>query len=71
MTVEQQMQFPFTKQDEILDWATLYIDAQKPKRKRQEEDVIKIKCSVNDWAGRPKIDNNRQNLWKVYEWTLT
>ena len=38
--------FPFTKQDEILYWATLYTKDQKPKRKRQEKDIIKIKCSV-------------------------
>ena len=48
MTAEQQMQFPFTKQDEILYWANLYTEDQKPERKRQEEDVMKIKCSVED-----------------------
>ena len=46
MTAEQQMQFPFTKQDEILYWGTLYTEDQKPKRKRQEEDVIKIREKV-------------------------
>ena len=46
MTTEQQMQFPFTKQDEILYWSTLYTEDQKPKRKRQEEDVIKIRENV-------------------------
>ena len=43
MTAEQQMLFPFTKKDEILDWATLYTKDQTPKRQRQEEDVLKIK----------------------------
>ena len=46
MTAEQQMLFPFTKQDEILYWATLYTKNQKPERKRQEEDVIKIREKV-------------------------
>lgn len=46
MTAEQQMLFPFTKQDEILYWATLYTEDQKPERKRQEEDVIKIREKV-------------------------
>ena len=46
MTAEQQMLFPFTKQDEILYWAALYTKDQKPDRKRQEEDVIKIREKV-------------------------
>ena len=46
MTAEQQMQFPFTKQDEILYWATLYTKDQKPERKHQEEDVCKIRKNV-------------------------
>ena len=40
------MLFPFTNQDEILYWERRYIKAQKPKRKRQEEDVIKIREKV-------------------------
>lgn len=46
MTAEQQMLFPFTKQDEILYWATLYTEDQKPERQRQEEDVIRIREKV-------------------------
>ena len=64
MTAEQQMLFPFTNQDEILDWATLYIDAQKPKRKCQEEDVIKIKCSVEDKGYLTKTELMEMGDWK-------
>ena len=64
MTAEQQMQFPFTKQDEILYWATLYTEDQKPKRKRQEEDVIKIKCSVEDKGYLTKSELMEMGGWK-------
>ena len=64
MTAEQQMQFPFTKQDEILYWATLYTEDQKPKRKRQEEDVIKIKCSVEDKGYLTKTELMEMGGWK-------
>ena len=64
MTAEQQMQFPFTKQDEILYWATLYTEDQKPERKRQEEDVIKIKCSVEDKGYLTKPELMEMGRWK-------
>ena len=46
MTSQHEMIFPFTNREEILYWATLYTEDQKPKRKRQEEDVIKIREKV-------------------------
>ena len=64
MTAEQQMQFPFTKQDEILYWATLYTEDQKSERKRQEEDVIKIKCSVEDKGYLTKCELMEMGGWK-------
>ena len=58
------MQFPFTKQDEILYWANLYTKDQKPERKRQEEDVIKIKCSVEDKGYLTKCELMEMGGWK-------
>ena len=46
MRSQYEMQFPFTKQDEILYWATLYTKNQKPERQHREEDVIKIREKV-------------------------
>ena len=46
MPAEQQMLFPFTNRDEILDWATLYTDTQTSERQHQEEDVRKIRENV-------------------------
>ena len=34
MTSQQQMQFPFTTQQEILDWEARYIEEQSEKRQR-------------------------------------
>ena len=46
MTAEQQMLFPFTQKDEILDWATLYTEDQTSERQLKEEDVRKIRENV-------------------------
>ena len=46
MPSQYKMQFPFTHKDEILYWANLYTKDQKPERKRQEEDVIRIRENV-------------------------
>ncbi|MDE0325533.1 MAG: hypothetical protein OXN27_16595 [Candidatus Poribacteria bacterium] len=64
MTAEQQMQFPFTKQDEILYWADRYTEDQKLKRKRQEEDVIKIKCSVENKGYLTQPNLMEMGRWK-------
>ena len=64
MTAARKMLFPFTNKAEILYWATLYTDAQKPKRKRQEEDVIKIKCSVEDKGYLTKCELMEMGGWK-------
>ena len=62
MTAERKMLFPFTNKDEILYWATLYTDAQKPKRKQKEEDVIKIRENVE---GRKKPETPGGYLTKT------
>ena len=64
MTAEHKMLFPFTNQDEILYWERRYIKAQKPKRQRQEEDVIKIKCSVEDKGYLTKCELMEMTRWK-------
>ena len=64
MTAEQQMLFPFTNQKEILYWADLYTKEQTPKRQRQEEDVIRIKCSVEDKGYLTKNDLVEMGRWK-------
>ena len=71
MTAARKMLFPFTNRDEILYWATLYTDAQKPKRKRQEEDVRKIRKNVKarKKPGTPggyltKTELMEMGLWK-------
>ena len=64
MTAEQQMLFPFTIKDEILDWATLYTEDQTPERQRQEEDVMKIKCSVEDNGYLTKCELIEMAHWK-------
>ena len=46
MTAEQRMLFPFTKKDEILDWAGLYTKDQTPDDQRKEENVRKIRENV-------------------------
>lgn len=46
MNSQYEMQFPFTTQQEILDWEARYIDGQTEKRQRQEQDVIDIKENV-------------------------
>ena len=66
MTAERKMQFPFTNKDEILYWATLYTDGQKPKRQRQEADVIKIKCSVEDKGYLTRCELMEMGGWKRY-----
>ena len=64
MTAERKMLFPFTNQDEILYWERRYIKAQKPKRQRQEEDVMKIKCSVEDKGYLTKCELMEMARWK-------
>ena len=64
MTSQYELQFPFTKQDEILYWANLYTEDQKPERKRQEEDVIKIKYSVEDKGYLTKCELMEMGGWK-------
>ena len=46
MTSEYEMQFPFTTQEEILDWEARYIEDQSEKRQRQEQAVIDIEKAV-------------------------
>ena len=64
MTAENKMQFPFTNQKEILHWEALYIKAQKEERQRQEEDVRKIKCSVEDKGYLTKCELMEMARWK-------
>ena len=64
MTAENKMQFPFTNQKEILHWEALYIDAQKPERQHQEEDVRKIKGSVEDKGYLTKCELMEMARWK-------
>ena len=64
MTAENKMQFPFTIKDEILHWEALYIKAQKEERQRQEEDVRKIKCSVEDKGYLTKCELMEMGGWK-------
>lgn len=64
MTAEHKMRFPFTNQDEILCWERRYIKAQKPERQRQEEDIIKIKCSVEDNGYLTKCELMEMARWK-------
>ena len=66
MTAERKMLFPFTNKDEILYWATLYTDGQTPKRQRQEADVIKIKCSVEDKGYLTRCELMEMGGWKRY-----
>ena len=47
MRSQHPMQFPFTTQEEIHDWAARYIEDQSEKRQRQEQAVIDIKQAVN------------------------
>ncbi len=46
MTAERKMLFPFTKKDEILDWADRYTEDQTPDDQRKEENVRKIRENV-------------------------
>ena len=64
MTAEQQMQFPFTNQKEILYWEKLYTKGQSDKRRCQEEDVKKIKCSVEDKGYLTKCELLLMADWK-------
>ena len=64
MPAEQQMLFPFTNQDEILYWANLYTEDQKPERRCQEENVRKIKCSVEDKGYLTKCELLEMARWK-------
>ena len=64
MTAEHKMQFPFTNQKEILDWADYYTKGQKPKRQHQEKEVMKIKCSVEDKGYLTKCELIKMGGWK-------
>ena len=64
MTSQYEMLFPFTNQKEILDWATRYTKDQSPKRQSQEEDVRKIKGSVEDKGYLTKCELMEMGLWK-------
>ena len=64
MTSQYEMLFPFTTQKEILDWATRYTKDQSPKRQSQEEDVLKIKCSVADKGYLTKCELMEMGGWK-------
>ena len=66
MTAEHKMLFPFTNKDEILYWETLYIEGQTPARQCQEEDVIKIKCSVEDKGYLTKCELMEMAQWKSH-----
>ena len=46
MSSQHPMQFPFTTQKEIHDWAARYIEDQSEKRQHQEQAVIDIKQAV-------------------------
>ena len=46
MTSQYEMQFPFTNREEILYWATRYIEDQSDNRQRREQAVIDIKEKV-------------------------
>ena len=46
MTLEYEMQFPFTTKQEILHWESLYTEGQSERRQRQEQAVIDIKENV-------------------------
>ena len=64
MTAESKMLFPFTCKDEILYWADLYTEGQTPARQRQEEDVMKIRSSVEDNGYLTKTELMEMGLWK-------
>ena len=46
MTSQHQMYFPFTTQQEILDWKARYIECQSEKRQDEEQAVIDIEGNV-------------------------
>ena len=64
MTSAHIMQLPFTTRKEILDWADYYTKSQKPKRQRQEAEVMKIKCSVEDKGYLTKCELIKMGGWK-------
>ena len=64
MTAENKMLFPFTNQDEILDWATRYTEGQTSEHQCREADVIRIKCSVADKGYLTKCELLKMARWK-------
>ena len=64
MTAERKMLFPFTNHDEILYWADRYTKRQSDKRRSQEEDVRKIKGSVEDKGYLTKCELMEMARWK-------
>ena len=70
MASEYERQFPFTKQGEILYWATRYTEDQKPERKQKEEDVVKIREKV-EARKKPETPGGyltKTELMKMGDW---
>ena len=70
MTSQYEMQFPFTTQQEILDWEARYIARQSEERQRQEQDVIDIKENVTsrETSNTPGGYLRQTELRKMGDW---
>ena len=75
MTSQYEMQFPFTTQQEILHWESLYTEGQSERRQRQEQAVIDIKIAVRarqtlDTPGGYLLKDELQEMGKWKHWAL-
>ena len=75
MTSQYEMQFPFTTQQEILHWESLYTEGQSERRQRQEQAVIDIKIAVRarqtlDTPGGYLLKDELQEMGQWKHWAL-
>ena len=70
MTLEYEMQFPFTTQKEILDWEARYLKNQSEKRQSQEQAVIDLKEKVKTrkTPGTPEGYLSQPELRQMAKW---
>lgn len=64
MTSQYEMHFPFTTQQEILHWESLYLEGLSKKYQRLEPDVIQFKNIVVKEGYLPKTELLKMAEWK-------
>ena len=66
MTAENKMQFPFTRQKEILDWEAYYIQRQPKTRQELEASVIGFSKNVSERGYLLEAELRKMAQWKSH-----